>query len=1118
VRSSLRLARVAVARQVIERQVLKASGTSTYWRARWAERRTDETRLQLTVLRALRELSRSVGPSSSMALLGRKAWEGANDKEQAAKRIKLVLDGRLSKKISALAEAAAEPIRDTVDHALDSAAATHGLPVQKQSFSSIRDMHNLLREENFNMVAQQLEQSFAGYSGDLANIIVDAADPANPMTMAELSSKLENEFLNIDRKRAMMIARTESARVYGNTTYEFYQNAGFKEYRWATAAGSPSAVVSPVCTYCQGLAAAGMQQISSGFKAEAMIGVTHPRREQFGAKFPPYHPNCRCDIIANTKGWLPPAWMVNVPQQLTPTGPGMMQAVVQGGRAAQRQVVMQEIQKLRYGNLVKHVGFNNELGARTIGDSFTIPKTWGSNVPITQAQIENVVRHETGHVVWNSVLTKEQESEWIKVADELGFGPESRLAGERMRYLREGMAKGWSDDKFAGEFFAEAHNWYEAGGADRAFLKEAFPKQFREMELLISPKVEVAPVVSELRFASEEDAHAWASKSFKDWHSSEWSSDEQDFLRLYRGPGYEDVNASLRSGRGIEAAAIRDLDSAIAKQTLSDDVVAYRGLGKNIVLNVGDTFVDPAYLSTSLARTGAERFVTTDGALLELHVPSGTDAIYLNAGRVEAGKEVELLLPRGMSWRVTVARTEKLAGNTVRVYVLEPVAKVPELLDVLQLKPMQQSVLSFLPKFDLPADTEVRSISTAIRDWTNASTAVDTKEAARRLLEKPELWTSNMKAPLFTGMTQDAKAYQSAARLIEKLRTSSTEFSSLYRGESFSREKFREMLAAYRPGSVVDIELSSFTTREGTAKGFAETTKARNSAKFNRVVVELRGAPGVSMSGASAFPEENEVITTGRIRIVSVTPSSTYTRIVAEWEPSLVTQQLKPIVEKLPEVLRTPKDLQVWAQKLAESGPTIGGPSSDAYAGYSKAAELNGFDAAPQLVSQSTFNDMSGELVYRGVAKPEYTEAFKTGDLYSTGRGMFGSGTYFSDSAQMSGGYTGSRGEVFAAKLKDGAEVVQYEDLITEMRAFQVGHSVEINAIEDKLYEGISVAGKAGDLKLAEQLNSELRYLQSIMQDEGLYATLRGIDALVVPSGGARVMLVLNRGSMVMVE
>jgi len=134
--------------------------------------------------------------------------------------------------------------------------------------------------------------------------------------------------------------------------------------------------------------------------------------------------------------------------------------------------------------------------------------------------------------------------------------------------------------------------------------------------------------------------------------------------------GNRAYNDSLRSG----AAATSDhksLDSAISKSTTVGNSTVYRGISmpKGMSLSVGDSFTDPAYVSTSTDREIAQEFANArsglgSDTLADMKTFAGTPVVM--AIKVPHGSSAargdsyarEVILPRGQSYKVTGIRPD----------------------------------------------------------------------------------------------------------------------------------------------------------------------------------------------------------------------------------------------------------------------------------------------------------------------------------------------------------------------------------------------------------------------------------------------------------------------------
>ncbi|SDC76008.1 putative T7SS-secreted protein [Streptomyces prasinopilosus] len=145
-------------------------------------------------------------------------------------------------------------------------------------------------------------------------------------------------------------------------------------------------------------------------------------------------------------------------------------------------------------------------------------------------------------------------------------------------------------------------------------------------------------------------------------------------LRDYTGeppypgaPGYatyREMNGFLRGDPELGTPEvlnnIREVDRALAGNPLPEDVMVVRGSGVNHIDFddvddlVGRTVTDPAYTSTSLGNHPVPSFEGKE-AVLRLRVPEGTHAAWVERVSDFGVIERELLLGRGMRYKVTRA-------------------------------------------------------------------------------------------------------------------------------------------------------------------------------------------------------------------------------------------------------------------------------------------------------------------------------------------------------------------------------------------------------------------------------------------------------------------------------
>ncbi len=129
-------------------------------------------------------------------------------------------------------------------------------------------------------------------------------------------------------------------------------------------------------------------------------------------------------------------------------------------------------------------------------------------------------------------------------------------------------------------------------------------------------------------------------------------------LAKYQTDFYRPLNRALR---GVEQLTTADLlmaekiDSAIEGSSIRRDMIVYRGFRRDVVneLEPGDIFTDKGFSSCSLSETVVrDRFAYGGGTIFLFVARKGTRAIYLDDLLKFPKPELEILFPRGTSFRV----------------------------------------------------------------------------------------------------------------------------------------------------------------------------------------------------------------------------------------------------------------------------------------------------------------------------------------------------------------------------------------------------------------------------------------------------------------------------------
>jgi hypothetical protein len=176
-------------------------------------------------------------------------------------------------------------------------------------------------------------------------------------------------------------------------------------------------------------------------------------------------------------------------------------------------------------------------------------------------------------------------------------------------------------------------------------------------------------------FTNLNDAARWGEEFFASILPS-LTDEEISALQFYKHGGYAFLNRMLRDGEGKvipfpltdEWLTVYNLDSAISKSILPQ-VTLYRGQwltpGKRRKFDagvlVGEIIWNTGFCSTSLLFEEAEEYFLQhpeDSAILQTVTPLGMEGIYLDVKEIENLRQCEVLLPRGLDWRVLHAERD----------------------------------------------------------------------------------------------------------------------------------------------------------------------------------------------------------------------------------------------------------------------------------------------------------------------------------------------------------------------------------------------------------------------------------------------------------------------------
>ncbi|MCL2182255.1 MAG: ADP-ribosyltransferase [Chitinispirillia bacterium] len=132
----------------------------------------------------------------------------------------------------------------------------------------------------------------------------------------------------------------------------------------------------------------------------------------------------------------------------------------------------------------------------------------------------------------------------------------------------------------------------------------------------------------------------------------------------YTRAAYLGINEALFDGTWDKktriANYVHDVDSAIGKFSLKEDVVVYRGTASEYFVGWGVGSIKPydAYMSTSFSKEVAQGFADNraaggrDSMMIEIEIPRGTRGLYIGSNSNVGVDEAEFLVGRGQKFRV----------------------------------------------------------------------------------------------------------------------------------------------------------------------------------------------------------------------------------------------------------------------------------------------------------------------------------------------------------------------------------------------------------------------------------------------------------------------------------
>lgn len=151
------------------------------------------------------------------------------------------------------------------------------------------------------------------------------------------------------------------------------------------------------------------------------------------------------------------------------------------------------------------------------------------------------------------------------------------------------------------------------------------------------------------------------------------NSEEAGRVQYYTGDGFSQLNQRIAAGTMDEADtnAANTLDDIISRAPAADDAVVFRGVRSMDDASVGDVISNDGFVSTTASQNMAKTYAGVDPgrAMIRILVPQGQPALALDKTLSNNPVEKEVLLPKGINFRVVGKSTVKGAfGQDTPLY------------------------------------------------------------------------------------------------------------------------------------------------------------------------------------------------------------------------------------------------------------------------------------------------------------------------------------------------------------------------------------------------------------------------------------------------------------------
>lgn len=495
---------------------------------------------------------------------------------------------------------------------------------------------------------------------------------------------------NFGKYRSKLIARDQTNKFNGQLTQLRQSEVGIGQYVWSTARDER---VRPTH--------AAMEGTIVDWNKPPPIG--HPGSEI----------NCRCiaqpiitDDMFDNEDFLPTPLALPAPDNNEEPVAPIQKAAVPIGKSTPSATA--DLDKFNVKSYNSAVGYSSELNFQDKAALKEYKNSFlNSNIGGYTA-IQNYLR--TGNLYEDAFATKEMVKEYVDSIDKAMKKGKLKMASESFRGIRENSGQKYVamnvGDTFADKgYFSTstqrfvAENFTSIGGANGDKLPVVFKVTGKPgTNVVFIPDVDPSGIETELLFGRDQKFQIMKKTKLKDhWEIeiesvvgelakklpeasivetkavSKLTNAEIDAIKEYQNGvynskvgGYTNIQSYLRNnkpawdGMSLEGVkeVVADIDKAIAKSKLAEDATLYRGIKhgqKYIDLNIGQTFSDKGYFSTTKNKSVADKFADKLNrderpVVFKIEAKQGDTALKMND--FSKSKENEVLFPRDQKFEI----------------------------------------------------------------------------------------------------------------------------------------------------------------------------------------------------------------------------------------------------------------------------------------------------------------------------------------------------------------------------------------------------------------------------------------------------------------------------------